>query len=116
MSGAAIAVGDKLHIITRRQFEEDVRRHFVGQVTAVSGALQEIQGYAFVFDSGTNEYKRRPELRTRVLSVGEGTFIVTKLPPDVVVESLQYRVVEKRVVVSDGKAFKLDINEFGGSR
>ena len=69
MSDQAIEVGDKLHIITRI-FENDIRRHFVGSVVGISGDLQKIQGYAFVFEPGPNEYKKRAELRTRVLSVG----------------------------------------------
>ena len=48
MSEQVIDVGDKVHIITRRLFEDDIRRHFVGEVTRVSGELQEVQGYTFV--------------------------------------------------------------------
>ena len=58
MSDPAIKVGDKLHIITRRRFENDVRRHFVGEVTAIFGELQEIRGYAFVFEPGINVYRK----------------------------------------------------------
>lgn len=69
MSTEVLEVGDKLHIITRRLFEADARRHFVGEVIGISGQLQEVRGYAFVFNRGTNEYKRRPELRTRIFSL-----------------------------------------------
>jgi len=61
VSEPAIKVGDKLHIVTRRRFESDVRRHFAGEVTTVSGELQEIRGYAFVFEAGSNVYKKRSE-------------------------------------------------------
>jgi hypothetical protein len=69
-----------------------------------------------VFQSGTNEYAKLPELRTRLFSLGQEGFIVTKLPSDTAIASLQYRRVEKRLVVIDGGTFSLDINEFGGSR
>jgi len=113
MSEQVIEVGDKLHIITRRLFEGDARRHFVGEVTGISGELQEVQGYSFVFNRGTNEYKKRPELRTRIFSLGQADFIVNKIPREVAIESLEYRIIEKRLVITDRKRFSLDINEFG---
>jgi hypothetical protein len=116
VSEPAIEVGDKLHIITGRRFENDVRRHFVGEVIAISGELHKIQGYAFVFESGVNEYKKRPEQRTRIFSVGQEGFIVSQIPREVAIESLFYRVAGKHLVVTDGGTFTLDINEFGGSR
>ena len=116
MSEPAIKVGDKVHIITRRLFENDVRRHYAGEVTRISGDLQEIQGYAFVFEPGMNEYKKRPELRTRIFSLGMDGLIVTKIPASIAIASLSYREIEKRLVVTDGGSFALDINEFGNTR
>lgn len=115
MSESAIDLGDKLHIITRRRFEGDIRRHFVGEVIGISGELQSVRGYTFVFNTGTNDYKRERESRTRVLSVGHDGLIVNKLPPETVIESVEYRLQDKRLVVSDGK-FALEIHEFGQSR
>ena len=113
MSEQVIEVGDKLHIITRRLFEGDMRRHFAGEVTGVSADLQEVRGYTFVFNRGTNEYRKRPEVRTRIFSLGQADFIVNKIPRDVAIESLQYRIVDKRLVITDNRDFFLDINEFG---
>ena len=108
-----LEVGDKLHIITRRLFEGDIRRHFVGEVTGISGELQEVRGYAFVFNRGTNEFKKRPELRSRIFSIGQADFIVNKIPREVTIASLEYRFIDRRLVVTDGAKFTLDINEFG---
>lgn len=116
MSGSAIAIGEKLHIITRRLFDGDLRRHFAGEVTAVSGELCEVRGYAFVFNPGVNRYDKRPELRTRLFSVGHDGLIVNKIPRETSITALDYRSVEKGVVVTDGGTFSLDINEFGTSR
>ena len=113
MSEQVVEVGDKLHIITRRLFEGDPRRHFAGEVTVVSGDLQEVRGYTFVFNRATNEYKKRPELRTRIFSLGQADFIVNKIPREVAIESLEYRIKDKRLVIADGRGFFLDINEFG---
>ena len=116
MPQAAIEVGSKLHIITRRRFENDVRRHFAGEVRAISDDLQEIQGYAFVFEPKTNEYVKRPELRTRIFSVAQEGYIVTKLPAEIDIGSLHYRLLDKRLVVTNGDKFVLEFNEFGGVR
>ena len=115
MSEAVISIGDKVHIITRRLFDSDLRRHFVGEVTAVSGEIQEVRGYTFVFNRGTNEYKKRPELRIRIFSLGDPGFIVNKIPREVAIESLEYRFIEERLFITDGRNVALDINEFGPS-
>lgn len=114
--GAVVEIGDKLHIMTRRLFEEDVRRHFVGEVTAVSDVLAEVQGYTFIFHSGTNEYTRLPEARTRLFSLGDSGHIVNKIPREVDIGSIVYRTIESRLVISDGRAFSLPVNEFGSAR
>lgn len=113
MAEGVIGIGDKLHIMSRRFFEEEIRRHFVGEVTAVSGGLAELQGYTFIFNTGVNEFKRLPELRTRIVSLGDFGQIVNKLPDDLDLASVHYRVVEQRLVVTDGRDFSLAINEFG---
>jgi len=116
MPDSNLKVGTKLHIVTRRLFEEDLRRHFVGTVTGLFNHGQEIQGYAFVFQPGKNEWQRRPELRTRIFSLGAAGLIVNVIPPNVDVAALKYSVIENRLVVTDGASFTLDINEFGISR
>ncbi len=113
MSDCVIVPGDKVHIITRRLFHDDLRRHFAGEVTGVSGELCEIQGYVFVFNSGANEYHKRPKMRTRLFSLADAGHIVNKLPREVDIASLEYRIVETNLVVTDMKTFSLDINEFG---
>jgi hypothetical protein len=113
VSERVIEVGDKLHIVTRRLFEGDVRRHVVGEVTAVSDERHEVQGYTFVFSPGNNEYRKGPDLRTRVFSLGAAGLTVNKIPRDVAIESLQYRLIGNRLVVTDSGDFALDINEFG---
>jgi hypothetical protein len=115
MPESAIAVGDKLHVITRRRFESEERHHFVGEVTAVSDELCRVRGYAFVFDPGTHAYTRCPEVRTRLFSLGQEGFIVNAIPRTLDIASLEYRTVEERLVVTDGGKFSLDINEFAGS-
>ena len=115
MSEEIIQSGDKLHVITRRLFPDDLRRHFVGEVSKAIGHMCVLQGYAYIFHSSTNEYRRRPERRTRIFSLAEANHIVNMLPRELDLASLEYRTIDGRLVVTDMKGFSLDINEFGSS-
>jgi hypothetical protein len=51
--------GEKVHVITRRLFDNDLRRHFVGEVKAVSDVAVRLEGYAFVLNiPATTDTKR----------------------------------------------------------
>ena len=115
MADSVLAVGEKLHIMTRRLFADDVHPHFVGEVSAVSGPLFKAHGYAFVFDSGTNSYVKHPQTRTRVFSLSDAGHIITVIPQEVDLNSLEYRIVSGRLAIADGRGFSLEINEFGQS-
>lgn len=107
--------GEKIHIIVRRAFDNDVRRHFAGMVMAdPEGGVIRIQGYAFVWDKNANSYEKRPETRTRIFSLVDGRHIINVLPANSDINKLQYvQSKEGRLIVTDGAAFQLDINEFG---
>ena len=109
--------GDKLHIISRRLFEGDLRRHFAGEVVEVSGDLAQLAGYAYIFNPNTNEYVRMPERRQRIIGLGSAGVIINMLPREIKLEDLVYLVNrEKRLVVTDLAGYSLDINEFGATR
>jgi hypothetical protein len=59
-------IGEKIHIMARRRFEQDIRRHFVGTVLASDGTVIRMEGYTFVFDSNKDIFIKRPEKRTRI--------------------------------------------------
>lgn len=113
MSNAVLAVGEKVHIINRRLFQDDPRRHFVGEVEAVSEGLARVRGYVFVFNSGKNEYEKRPDERVRVMSLLDAGNLTNVLPQDVRVEALHYVFAHGRLALTDGSGYSLDINEFG---
>lgn len=115
MSDSMIVAGEKLHIISRRLFSDDLRRHFAGEVIRAADDLCELKGYVFVFLPGSGEYKKRSQPRHRIFSVGDAMFIVNKLPAEIDLEALEYRVIDDRLVVTDNNGFLLDINEFGPS-
>ncbi len=77
MQSAVLATGDKLHVMTRRLFEADIRRHFVGEVLAHDNCLTLLKGYTFILNLATNEYRRLPEIRTRLFSLAMPAILST---------------------------------------
>ena len=112
-----LAEGDKVHVINRRRFENDTRRRFVGEVTAVTELAMRVEGYAFVWDSSRAEFTKRPDLRTRILSLADAGNNISVLPEATKIDEIRYEVAETgHLVVTDGKRVALDIQEFGGKR
>jgi hypothetical protein len=109
--------GDKLHIMSRRLFDGDLRRHFAGEVEKIIGDLALVAGFAFIFNPNTNEYVRMPELRQRIIGLASSGLIINLLPSELRLEDLVYRVnKQNRLVLTDLEGFSLDINEFGATR
>ncbi len=115
MTDSVLAVGEKLHIMTRRLFEADVHPHFIGEISEVAGPLFRARGYSFVFDSGTNSYIKHPEVRIRLFSISDAGYIINVIPREVDLDSLQYRIAAGRLAITDNCGFSLEINEFGQS-
>ena len=109
--------GSKVHIITRRLFERDLRRHFVGSVEEVTEVLARVTGRAFVYDETETEFVRRDDTRTRIFSLSDSGLIVTVLPSDTNVEQVVYRIdAQGRRMVTDDAAMSLNVTEFGPER
>lgn len=115
MTEPILAVGEKLHIMTRRLFADDAHPHFLGTVSVIVGPIFRVHGYSFVFDSGTNSYVKHPEIRTRLFSLSDAGHIITVIPQEVDLDSLQYRIVGGHLAITDNRGFALEINEFGQS-
>ena len=106
--------GEKIHVIIRRRFEDDLRRHFIGEVLEVDGLLARIEGYVFIFDTIINQYIRRTDKRTRIVGLADSGNIINILPTNADLQNTKYvENKEERLVVTDGKTFEMDINEFG---
>ncbi len=109
-----LKIGEKVHIINRRAFVGDIRRHFVGEIKEAEDTVIRAEGYTFIFDEASIEYHRKPELRIRIFSLIDGRSIINIISPLTEIEKVTYRLSEdNNLVATDGKYFKLDINEFG---
>lgn len=106
--------GDKILVVTRRLFSEDVRRHFVGIVDRAGTHAVRAHGYAFIIDETLGgEFVRHKGQRTRVFPL-DNQLVIFVLPDDVEIERVKYeRRESKELLVTDGKNFRIDMTEFG---
>lgn len=109
--------GEKVHIITRRQFENDVRRHFAGIVIDSSDFTMRVEGYVFVHNLSDNQFEKRFEKRMRIVSLVDANNLINVIPRNIEIDALEYFTSDNnRLVLTDNKGFTLDINEFSGIR
>ena len=103
--------GEKIHVIHRRYFENESRRHFVGTVECYENGLARVGGYVFGLDRVKFTFVKRPELRTRVVALASGDVLVNIIPDHVKLEDVVYKVHNKDLRVTDGSDWYLDLSE-----
>jgi hypothetical protein len=114
MKTALLSPGEKIHVMHRRRFEKDVRRHFVGQVEAYEQGIARTSGYVFVIDDLSKHlFIKRPDRRTKLVPVASGDVIVNVIPEDVDLESVVYELKGRMLSVTDGSRWSMDVKEFG---
>ena len=112
-----LAKGEKVFIVTRRLFETDLRRHFVGEVLEASGATVRVSGYGFVFDETNKEFVRREGLRIRIFPLIDAGLTINVIPREIILEDIRYSTNEtSQRVITDNKSFQMNISEFGLNR
>ncbi len=108
--------GEKVHIVERRYFTDDVRRHLVGEVIKCTEQAIRLEGYVWVFDIGNGRFVRKPERRERIVCLGD-RLTINVLPLEVDLETVKYVADPQRgLVVTDERSFSLEITEFGVMR
>ena len=108
--------GQKVHVITRRLFEGDLRRHFIGEVKEVDGHLVLLEGYPIVFLSMYNQFIKKSHKNLRIFSLANTGLIINVLPDHVNLEELVYTNADRKLSLTDNKSFTLDIQEFTANR
>ncbi len=105
--------GEKIHAVERHYFPNDVRRHFCGEVLDSSEHLIRAIGYVWVFNTGTNQFIKKPEKRERILCLGD-RLTVNVIPKEIDISQIKYTYNPKEGhIVTDGKDFSLSMTEFG---
>src|ERR1700722_13058132 len=100
--------GEKIHVIHRRNFDKEPHRHFAGVVDFYADGLARVTGHIYTVDSVKFIYFRRPEPRTRIISLHSGDVLVNIIPPSVDLEKVVYKHEKKSVRVTDGSGWYMD--------
>lgn len=109
-----LAPGEKIHVIHRRNFDKDPRRHFVGQVESYENGIARASGYVFVVDDlNKNMFVKRPDRRTKLIPLSSGDVIVNVIPETTDLEKVHYELKDRALHVTDGKSWRIDVKEFG---
>jgi hypothetical protein len=109
-----LSPGEKIHVIHRRRFEKDVRRHFVGSVDSYEPGVARASGHVFVIDDLSQHlFVKRPERRTKLIPIMSGDVIVNVIPETVDLESVGYELKDRTLLVTDGGDWSMDVKEFG---
>ena len=104
--------GEKVHIVERRYFADDVRRHLMGEVQRCTEHAVRIIGYVWVFDVLSGQFVRKPEKRERIIFFGD-RLTINLVPSDVDIGAVRYVTdPTKGLQVTDGKDYFLEITEF----
>jgi hypothetical protein len=112
MQCEVLSAGEKIHIIHRRHLEKEPHRHFVGLVEAYEAGIARVTGHIFTVDPVRFEFIRRPNPRTRIVSLLSGDILVNIIPPAVDLDKVTYQQEAKAVRVTDGSNWHLDLSEF----
>ena len=111
---AILSPGEKIHVMHRRRFENDMRRHFVGEVESCEQGVARVSGYVFVVDDlNKHMFVKRPDRRTKLIPISSGEVIVNLIPGSVVLERVRYELNDRALHVTDGKSWSIDVKEFG---
>ncbi len=106
--------GEKIHVVHRRRFEKDLRKHFIGEVEAYENGLVRAVGHVFVIeDQKENMFRKKSEPRTRIISLTAGDVFVNVIPPTIELDKIRYESKGRDTRVTDGSDWYLDIKEFG---
>lgn len=109
--------GEKIHVIVRRLFPLDIRRHFIGEVADATESTVRVEGYPYLYDTNTSLFVRKHYSQVRIFSLVDGVNIISVLPRTTNLKKMAYRFTEKnRMILTDGESLSMDVNEFGVNR
>lgn len=108
-----LEVGEKVHVVERRFFEHDVKRHVVGEIVKCGSDSIRIKGYVWSFHAVCGEFVKKRGKRERVI-YADKMLITNVLPPDVDLEQLRYISNQDGHALTDGGAFLLEVSDLQG--
>lgn len=104
--------GDKLLVTHRRLFAEDQPRFFVGVVEEYEDGLAAVTGHSFVREPVRGDLVRKPDQRTKLVSIASGNVLVYLLPSATALEELRAEHgPDGSVVLTDGAGLCMDLTD-----
>ena len=104
--------GEKIHVVHRRRLEKEPHRHFIGVVDAYEDGVARVTGHIFAVDSVKYVFFRRPEPRTRIISLHSTDVLINIIPPSVDLDKIVYKQEKKSVRVTDEANWHMEISDF----
>ena len=109
-----IEPGEKVHVVYRALYEGSNRRHFLGEVKIADGTVCRIVGNVFVYDPKSTMFVKKRNIRTTIIDLAESGYIVNVIHKDVDLGKMYYKYeTGEWLIMTDGKGYTLNINEFG---
>ncbi len=106
-----LEIGMKVLVAHRRLFEHDQARLFFGTVEGYDAGIARITGYTWLRDGFRGGFRRKDDLRTKIVAIASGSVIVYQLEASLDLEALEIKVEGDRVVARDGHEFLMDLSE-----
>lgn len=103
--------GMKVLVAHRRLFEHDQARLFFGTIEGYEAGIARVTGHSWLRDGFRGGFRRKADLRTKIVAITSGTVLVYQLDGSVDLEALEINVEEDRVVARDGHGFQMDLSE-----
>lgn len=103
--------GTKVLVAHRRLYETDHGRYFTGTVDAYEDGVARITGQTWMHDGYRGAYKRKTDLRTKIVPLTSGSVIVYQLPSNTNLNALEVVVEGVQMFLRDGEGFEMDLTE-----
>jgi hypothetical protein len=102
--------GEKVLIISRRFYKEDIRFHFIGEIIDCTENNIRIKGDVWVYEN-MRGFCRKPDLRENIIPF-DTVLSVNIIPPEVNLQEIKYTSsLQKGHIISDGKKFSMEVTE-----
>ena len=108
---AAVHPNDRLLIIDRKLFRDDLTKLFVGVVEDYEEGVVRMHGYSYHINPYQIGTERRAEERVRIVSL-HGTDICYVLPRELNITQVAVKHTTKSVTLSDGQVWTLDLTDY----
>ena len=106
-----LETGTKVFIAHRRLYEGDHGRFFVGVVEEYEAGVARIEGHTWLRSGYDGTYYRKDDLRTKIVPILSGSFIVYQLHTSVHLKSFRIETVGTKTVARADGGFLMDLSE-----